>query len=68
MITDIISKIKQLILKIKRSIFGSHTNNDVQKPNELKTNTQSNAMQKESTHSPNDEPISIKETKKSLQC
>ena len=63
MITNIVLKIKQLILKIKQAIFESHAN-DVQKLNEPKANKQSNAIQKESTHSSNDEPISIKETKK----
>lgn len=67
MFTSVISKIKQLILKIKENIFKPR-NNDVQNLNKPEIGIKSKKTQEQDVNSiyKDEEPASSKQSKKSL--
>lgn len=65
MLTNVISKIKQFILKIKKTIFEPRNNNDVQDLDDPEISTKSKVTQEQDTSSihKDEEPVSSKSIK-----
>ncbi|WP_225359474.1 hypothetical protein [Limosilactobacillus reuteri] len=69
MLTNVISKIKQFILKIKKTIFEPRNNNDVQNLDDPEISTKNKVTQEQDTSSihKDEEPASSKSIKQILQ-